>query len=372
MTRDQARDTLDDGPPLDQELFDDAPSFGFFQAVRLLRLSDRRSGRTRSVNEVVRFRSHPSLEFPASAVYDLARPRQPDGPPLMTVNFFGLYGPNGVLPRHYTEILRRLATERRDPERNALRDWLDLFNHRFLALFYRAWEKYRFWLAPEQGAWTRDEPDTFTLSLLSLIGLGTKGMRNRFQVRAVTVDREPPPMLGEVRDLALLRYAGLLAQRKRNAWGLESMLSDFFGYRAQVLQFHGCWLTLPADGQTRLGESLETCELGVTAIAGDRVWDVESKLRIRLGPLTYAQFLGLLPETQSATCKAIFLVSHLVRFYLGPQLDWEVQLVLRHDEVPPCQLSDDAPGARLGWNTWLDAASAADAEDAVFSAEECS
>ena len=28
-----------------------------------------------------------------------------------------------------------------------LRDWLDLFNHRFTYLFHRSWDKYRFFLA---------------------------------------------------------------------------------------------------------------------------------------------------------------------------------------------------------------------------------
>jgi len=196
-------------------------------------------------------------------------------------------------------------------------------------------------------------------------------MRHRLQVRAATTAAAPPCVLAEVRDLALLRYAGLLAQRKRNVLGLEAMLRDFFGYPTRVLQFQGRWLAVPAEGQTRLGENTETCTLGVNAIAGDRVWDVESKVRLRLGPLRYGQFLGLMPDPTASTGKAIFLLGHLTCFYLGPHLDWEVQLVLRRDEVPACQLTDDAPGARLGWNTWLGDGPAADAEDAVFSAAEC-
>lgn len=357
-----------------RRLFDDAPAFDFFQAVRLLRLlAHQRGSRSDRLAEAVRFRTNPSLEFPASAVYDLEPPDRADGAAIMTVNFLGVHGPSGTLPRHYTELMRRLEREHRGPERRALRDWFDLFNDRFVALFYEAWEKYRFWLAAERGAWTAAEPDTFTLCLLSLIGLGTCGMRHRFQIRADD-GRWPRSVLDEVRDLGLLRYAGLLAQRKRNALGLEQLLRDYFDQPVQVLQFQGRWLPVSKASQTRLGEGLETCALGVGTLVGDRVWDVESKVRLRVGPLAYRHFLQFMPESSCATNrKAIFLLGLLARFYLGPNLDWDVQLVLDSGEVPDCQLTDGPPGPRLGWNTWLQPDPLrGGAEDAVFSSEECS
>src|SRR5262249_27570262 len=142
-------------------------------------------------------------------------------------NFLGLTGPSGVLPRCYTERLLIQDRDFRGPERYSLRAWFDLFNHRMISLFYRAWEKYRFHLFHERGDPGRGEPDTFTLALFSFIGLGMKPLRNRLLVRAV-----PPPArkpvtfdarvadqeerareLGRVDDLALLYYAGLFAQR---------------------------------------------------------------------------------------------------------------------------------------------------------------
>jgi type VI secretion system protein ImpH len=284
-----------------------------------------------------------------------------------------VHGASGTLPRHYTELIRRMERERRDPERQALRDWFDLFNQRFIALFYKAWEKYRFWLAAERGVWTGTEPDTFTRCLLSLIGLGTGGMRNRFQIRSRVGD-ERPRVLAEVRDLALLRYGGLLAQRKRNVLGLEQMLSDFLGHPVQVLQFQGRWLSLSEECQTQLGTSLQTCELGASALIGDQVWDVESKVRIRLGPLNYAEFLEFWPDTSPAIQgKAVFLLSQLTRFYVGPNLDWDVQMIVKGGQVPDCQLTTNAPGPRLGWNTWLEPdPRQGNAEEATFTAEECS
>ncbi|HEY7157191.1 MAG TPA: type VI secretion system baseplate subunit TssG [Gemmataceae bacterium] len=70
--------------------------------------------------------------------------------------------------------------------------------------------------------------------------------------------------------------------------------------------------------------------------------------------------------------KAIFRLRCLVRLYLGPELDFDVQLLRERDEDPFCRLieSNDI-GARLGWNTGLRSLPhGADAEDAVFEGEE--
>ena len=49
---------------------------------------------------------------------------------------FGLFGPNGPLPMHLTEYARERLRHADDP---TLGRFLDVFHHRFLALFYRAW-----------------------------------------------------------------------------------------------------------------------------------------------------------------------------------------------------------------------------------------
>ena len=132
------------------QLLSEGYRFGFFQAVRLLELweGDRApvGHDAAPQNEAVRFGSHASVEFPASQIYDVAASRDGTHPARMTVTFFGLNGPLGALPQHYTEI----AIERLARKDGALLDFLDLFNHRLLSLFYRAWEKYQFWIAGEQ------------------------------------------------------------------------------------------------------------------------------------------------------------------------------------------------------------------------------
>ena len=60
-----------------------------------------------------------------------------------------------------------------------------------------------------------------------------------------------------------------------------------------------------------------------------------------------------------------------MRLYAGAELDIDLQIVLRAEAVPECQLVEDLPGARLGWNTWLTSQQPArDAGDALFVGEE--
>jgi type VI secretion system protein ImpH len=364
---------------LAEQLFAETYAFDFFQAVRILeRLAPARVPLGRGgppSREVVRLRAHASLTFPPSALYELERPASPDLPPVLTVNFMGLTGPSGVLPRHYTEMLVRLERELKGPEKYAFRDWFDLFDHRWISLFYRAWEKYRFYIPYERGEHAGVHPDPFTQALFSYVGLGMPSLRHRLRVSAwETVGNEiKEKPLARIDDLALLYYGGLLAHRPRSAVALEGLLADYFHLPMRVRQFQGQWLVLDADSQSRLGAIEGNNALGVSSVAGERVWDVQSKFRVRVGPLSYAQFQEFLPDRGPvAEHKAFFLLVHLVTLYAGADVDFDVQLVLRAREVPACQLNDDsAEGARLGWNTWLSSQPfGRDCDDAVFEGEE--
>jgi type VI secretion system protein ImpH len=372
------------GPPknLAEHLFADSCAYDFFQAVRLLeRLDPEHKPVGRFVpprTEIVRFRAHRSLSFPPSAIYDLERPgSEPDQIPcpVMTVAFLGLHGPSGALPRHYTEMLLRHEKETKGPERFALRDWLDLFNHRLISLFYRAWEKYRFYIPYERGEHKLTEPDSFTRCLFSLIGMGVPSLRNRLRVsrwEGQDEDRQEQ-VLASVPDLALLHYSGFLSHRPRTAVGLESLLLDYFELPVSVKQFHGQWLHLEPANQSRMGEGGVNNQMGINLVAGDRVWDVQGKVRLRLGPLRYAQFTEFLPSrTPVRERKTFFLLVHLVRLYLGPELDFDVQLILRAQDIPSCQLAQgEGFSPQLGWNTWVSSQPfTRDAEDAVFEGEE--
>ena len=334
-------------PPLETSLFEEGYRFDFFQAVRLL---ERLYPARRPVGhdaipaeEVVRFRSHLSLSFPPSAIHEIAPPTDENAPAHMSVAFMGLTGPLGVLPRHYTELLLARARQKD----TALRDFLDMFNHRLISFFYRAWEKYHFTVAFERAVSRREQGDRFSQYLFDLIGMGTQGLRGRL----------------EVEDETLLFYDGLLAQHPRSASALTSLLADYFTVPVDVIQFVGQWLPLSESNRSRLGPRPANNTLGLNAVAGGRVWDQQAEFVVRVGPLTHSEFSQFLPLSQ-----AFQQLVGLVRFYAGQEFDFDVQLILRAAEVPGCRLGATGEFApRLGWSTWLKTGEFAhDAADAVF------
>ena len=311
----------------------------FFQAVRLLEriLPDREPvGRFGDpAREVARFSVPPSISFPASEIQSLEQAG--DRQARIGVNFIGLTGPLGVLPYSYT-----LAIAERVRQRDtAARDFLDLFHHRIASLFYRAWERYRFTVAHE-----RSRRDPLAVHLGDLIGMGTPGLQQRL----------------EVKDTSLHFYSGLLSMHRRSAVGLEQLLADYFGVATSVEQFVGGWYPLPPPDQCELNHEggTESSQLGFGAVVGDEAWDPQARIRVRLGPLTRAQYDDFLPGGS-----ALPRLRELVRQYTDDQVDVELQLVLARDEVPQCVLGEPGPGAGggeqqdggsrlpLGWATWL-------------------
>jgi type VI secretion system protein ImpH len=319
-------------PSLEELLFDQAHRFEFFKAVRVLeqiRSEHVRVGRHESLpaKEVVRFRTRPTLEFPASEVHEVRTRNgaslQSDEPPEMYVSFMGLIGPVGVMPTLLTE----LVAERARYKDTALWEFLDLFNHRLVSLFYRAWERYRLTIGFERGG-----RDQFAEYLFSLIGLGTHGQREQLGF---------PPQ-------GLFLYEGLLAQKPHSATAIESMLGDYFGVGSRLVPFTGQWLKLDDESICRLGRA--NSELGVGTIAGERIWDVQSKFRMRLGPMPLAKFEQFLPSGAYHST-----LMELLKLIAGPELDLDVQLVLNRDDVPGTVLSSrkEGTGPLLGWTSFL-------------------
>jgi type VI secretion system protein ImpH len=362
--------------------------FDFFSAMRILERAypDRKPvGLEFSpFDEIVRMRPHMSMAFPPSQIVEYLQTNDQRPVPILTTTFFGLYGISGVLPTHYTQMLMDIVRDIRGPERRSLRDFFDLFNHRFISLFYRSWEKYRFYVPYERGDSRGPDAnaDTFTLALRSMIGIGTPGLVNRLEVRGRKTARDvdtvqwgesavTSPILAKIDDLALLYYSGFFVQRPRNASNLQAILADYFGLPVEVQLFRGQWLDIPVERQTQLGMG---GMLGIDTVAGERTWNVESRFRIRLGPLRYPQFANLIPDPEpQAKRKLFFLVAQMVRLFVGPEQDFDVQLVLSAKEIPASQLVEnpaDGPGPHLGWNMWLISKTPkADADDAVFEGE---
>ena len=303
----------------------------FFQAVRLLRRAFSHRGAVGEfvppANESARFQANPSLGFPASEIQSLDWPEHGERPAQMKVNFMGLCSPSGVMPIPYTELILERAQEKD----NGFRDFLDIFNHRLISLFYRAWEKYRFFVRYE-----RREPDSLTPLLMSFVGIGTKGLAAR----------------QEIADESLLFYAGLLGRHPRSALALKQILSDYFAVPVEVEQFVGKWIRLDPSNQTEFKEAERITErLGYGAVVGDEVWNTQSSVRVRLGPLSHERYLDFLPRPEA---KGYRLLQSMLNFYCGMEIDFEVQLVLDRNQTPGLRLTtEESTNSLLGWTTWI-------------------
>jgi len=281
----------------------------------------------RPIDEPVRLGQDPDLSFaPAPLASFSARD---GGPPRLQVRLFGLFGPNGPMPLHVTEYVRERLRLAGDPTPSR---FFDLFHHRFLALFYRAW-------AQAQPHVSRDRPqaDRFTVYVGSFLGMAPSTSR----------DRDGLP------DLAKFFHVGALIRHARNVEGLTHILEHFFRVPVRIEEFVGHWMSLKVPERSALGH--DGAALGTGAVLGSRVWDRQHKFRVRLGPLTYAQYESFLPGGQT-----LRQLVDWVRLYLSFELDWDVRLVLERPEVPKLTLG---AGQRLGWTTWLGERRAASAAD---------
>ena len=297
--------------------------------------------------EPIRLGQDPDLAFAPAPIASLEFGR--DGAlPRLQVRLFGLLGPNGPLPIHLTEYVRHRLRHAADP---TLSRFLDLFHHRFIALFYRAW-------AQAQPHVNRDRPgqDRFRIYIGSFVGIAPDALR----------DGDSVP------DLARLFHTGTLIRQVRNAEGLAAILSDFFGATARVEEFVAHWLVLEKPTRTRLGRP--GSGLGAGAVAGGRVWDRQSKFRIHLGPLTLPEYESFLPATVRGgrVVRGGARLRELVdwvRFYLSFELDWDLRLHLECNQVPALQLG---VAGQLGWTTWLGQRRTSDnAADLVLDGEMC-
>jgi type VI secretion system protein ImpH len=87
----------------------------------------------------------------------------------------------------------------------------------------------------------------------------------------------------------------------------------------------------------------------VGIVLGDEVWDQQSVVRVRLGPMTLEQYRDFLPGGSAHEP-----LKSLSRFFCGDDLDVEAQLILKREEAPRSSLgAEGVPPAQLGWVSWM-------------------
>lgn len=303
-----------------------APGMDLLQAVRLLEaLHPERTqvGEwSEPESEVVHFSVRPSIAFPPGDVHAY---QLDDGhPDRLVVNLFGLIGPDGVLPHVYTQ----LVADQLRKGNPALRDFLDIFQHRFLSLLVRALRKTTPALAREAGG---PDADRLRNHLLDFAGLVAEWGDH-----------------GGMSPDDIAPFAALPGPQRRSTFALELLVEGRFGVPARVEPFVGAWIRLSEEDLCDLGSDEASTRLGQGAVVGDEFWDPHARVRIRLGPLDRATFDSFLPGGANHE-----KLRDLCRFFVHDQFVVEACLVLEKNDVPDCVVSDERDGPSLGWSTWL-------------------
>jgi len=268
-------------------------------------------------DEYIDLGQEPYLAFPAAniASYD---PGTATTKARMRSRFLGMLGPMGPLPITTTEEALRWFRRHED----AFVRFLDIFNNRFLQLFYRAQADAR-----PAGHMRQPATDRFRDYVGSTIGIGTESWRD--------LDTMP--------DYRKLAYAGLLGPRIVSASRIEHLISGLLNIRAEVEEFIGSYLPVAPEEQTRVGQA--HAGLGTGAMAGQKILTVDTTFRLSLYVASLREYENFLPGGHWAD-QLVDALSNAVGF----EYDWEVELVLPREFAKPAELGSFG---RLGWTTWV-------------------
>ncbi len=336
-------------PPLISELLQDPSSFEFFRAMQILEdyLTSQGKKSIGTDNEPdefgLRLRGDPSLSFPSTPITMVEAPGDSKAAGShdageddfqMTISFLGLVGATGTLPLHYTETLLHRLHEKD----KALSVFLNGLQERTTSLFYRAWKKHRMAVTFAATELERGKADPILRLFLGLVG-----RLPRYRGKAISEE-----------ELCEVNHAGLFANRRRSARGLQAMVSGLLRCKVQVEQFVGQWVVLDEGARSRLGGvgprssmSGVAARLGEETVLGTRVWSVDSRVRIVAGPLDRSRFRALWPGGSP-----VQYLRKAVQTYLGPLIEYDLEWELAPDAPTPLKLGGEQMLGRDCWLGW--------------------
>ena len=279
--------------------------------------------------EKIRIRQEPSLIFAPRNIQSVAlSPRYVE----ISSNGFGLFGPAGPLPRPLTEY----ASARQPPPGD--RTWTGFANmlqNRLAVLFYRAWANAQSIISLDKNA-----EDRFGKYIASFNGLDTPAIHNK----------------GLIHEFAKRYFAGLLMKQSRSAANLQQLLNRYFKVPVTIQTNVGYWVEV-AEEKTQIG-IMGNYTLGDGLLLGDKLYNVQSKFRIIIGPLTLPAYRSFFKDGINTA-----RLREWVRLFAADEYEWDIQPVLMQKEVP---LMDLGGQTQLGLTTWLGNVSR-DAEDLIVS-----
>lgn len=251
--------------------------------------------------EPVRFRPHPGMGFPASEIKGTEQSEHSHLPPTVRITFMGLYGVESPLPVHYTDDITR---QREGYEATA--DFLDIFNHRLIAQYYRIWRKYSYPATFEDGG--KDKTSQY---LLGLAGLGIDGCAQNI---AAPVSR----------FLALLPVMLLPG---RTAEGLASLVR-LLAPDTQAKIWHHDRRRVPLKKPLTMSVR-QPVTLTSRPVMGNYATDVNSRVLMQLTTTDPTEVQGWLPGGNLHTD-----LMALLHVYPGSRLDVRLQLCVDRSLLP--------------------------------------
>ncbi|MFT6301574.1 MAG: type VI secretion system protein ImpH [Granulosicoccus sp.] len=306
------------------ELSERIRSADFVAAVRQIECAypdkPRIGDQVRVRDDIVRFSQNVTLGFRGNTLQSL-KPNKGSHEYRLHVNFFGLLGSHGPMPLHYTEYADQRARHHSDP---TFKEFLDLFNHRMLSLFYRASVQF-----DPSVSFDRPENNSYAEILGALCGVLSEKSTSR----------------DSISDNAKRYYPGWMTSTAKSPDGIAAIVEDYFALPVSIKEWVGGWLPLPEVSRSRLGSGAASMQLGRSLNIGKRVWSIRHKFNVVLGPLDRETFSSFKPGGERALS-----LHDLVRNYVGDEWDWDLQLILKKEDIRHMRL--DRSHA-LGFDSWM-------------------
>ena len=271
----------------------------------------------RSREDPLRIGHDPDMAFAPTELADVRL--MPDGKYFVRSFSHGLYGPNGPMPLYMTEHMWDRLHNHGDP---CLRDFSDIFHHRFACLLFRAWAD-----AQPVTSFDRGGRSGFGAHVAALAGY----------------DSAPLQEKDALADNFKLRHAGQFSRHIRSAHELGVLLRHYLGVTAEVQEYSFGYLQLDADAVSRIG--LQNGILGQSVVLGSRVPDVQYSFTIMLGPMTQDEYDRFAPEA-----RVLAEIRDIIYNWLDLTYSWSLRLSVEARTARKLQLGKKV---RLGFDSWI-------------------
>ncbi|HEK2940308.1 TPA: type VI secretion system baseplate subunit TssG [Proteus mirabilis] len=304
--------------------------YNFYQLVELLnKIIHQDVNSMEDDSGILRFKSYSNIAFPTRDVISIEKNNVEQYE--LEVAFLGLQGSQSPLPGYY---LDEFAWE--DAQQiEGISAFLDIFNHRLIALLYRIWRKYRYYICFEnEGQYS------FSQYMFSLVGLGNGANRGRIKIN----------------HSKMLAYAGLLASPSRSSDVISSLISHCFDLEnVKVIGWETRRVPIPESQQNKLGtishqsgqKSRPRMLLGENFSLGSHIYDCNGKCTIEISELSLERYMRFLPNGSDFAPLVAF-----VSYIFHEQLAWDLRLSIAEKQAEGFRLGHQQHN-QLGWQSFL-------------------